>query len=130
MGSRAIAVVCRDPEVVASGASASTGLGALYTRTGRPFLDDGDRALERIRDAATKADLWETAGDELARARLRAAAVVGEGDGADPAPVRGGRRGRPTRRSAPPPRVLETAAARGLDVGDLLDGHARSRTPA
>ena len=41
MGSRAIAVVCRD-EAVGASASASTGLGALYTRTGRPFLDDGD----------------------------------------------------------------------------------------
>ena len=40
MGSRAIAVVCRD-EGVGRARFGIEGLGALYTRTGRPFLDDG-----------------------------------------------------------------------------------------
>ena len=50
MGSRAIAVVCRD-EGVGRERFGIEGLGALYTRTGRPFLDDVQPALERMRDA-------------------------------------------------------------------------------
>ncbi len=58
MGSRAIAVVCRD-EGVGLARFGIEGLGALYTRTGRPFLDDGEPALARIRDAMSRAGLWE-----------------------------------------------------------------------
>ncbi len=56
MGSRAIAVVCREDGLERFGIE---GIGALYTRTGRPFLDDNEPALERIRAAATRAGLWE-----------------------------------------------------------------------
>ncbi|MBE2316420.1 polynucleotide kinase-phosphatase [Solirubrobacter sp. CPCC 204708] len=59
MGSRAIAVVCRD-EATAATRFGAEGTGALYTRTGRPFLDDAEPALARIREAATAANLWET----------------------------------------------------------------------
>lgn len=57
MGSRAIAVVCRD-EATAQARFGADGTGAIYTRTGRPFLDDAEPALARIREAATRADLW------------------------------------------------------------------------
>ena len=54
MGSRAIAVVCRD-----SSRFGVDGPGALYTRTGRPFLDDSSAALARLSDAVAAAGLWE-----------------------------------------------------------------------
>ncbi|HSR52470.1 MAG TPA: polynucleotide kinase-phosphatase [Acidobacteriota bacterium] len=63
MGSRAIAVVCRNEEAAAQRFGIrGQGLGALYTRTGRPFF--GDPALEsdfldRLRTALTQADLWK-----------------------------------------------------------------------
>ncbi|MEO1481137.1 MAG: polynucleotide kinase-phosphatase [Myxococcota bacterium] len=63
MGSRAIAVVCKDEEVAATRFGiAGQGHGALYTRTGRPFFPD--RAIEveflgRLRDALSAAGFWE-----------------------------------------------------------------------
>ena len=48
MGSRAIAVVCRDEDVGARAFRRRRRRGAVYTRTGRPFLDDAEPALERI----------------------------------------------------------------------------------
>lgn len=74
MGSRAVVVVCRSPEVAQArfgilspgtprnGAAGCEALGAIYTRTGRPFF--GDPAMEaallrRVRDAAQGAGLWE-----------------------------------------------------------------------
>ena len=60
MGSRAIAVVCRDEEVARSRFGVPDGsLGALYTRTGRPFLDDATAALDRLRAAVWRAGLWD-----------------------------------------------------------------------
>jgi protein phosphatase len=63
MGSRAVAVVCRD-EAAARRAFGVPGgeTGILYTRTGRRFFED--RALEaefldRLRGAMTAANLWE-----------------------------------------------------------------------
>ena len=69
---------------------------------------------------SSRAGLWEALDDGLARPGLRDAAVVGEGAGADRAPVRGRRRGGlggPRRLGSA---LLETAAARGLDVSSLL----------
>ncbi|MFF2729168.1 polynucleotide kinase-phosphatase [Streptomyces sp. NPDC058008] len=72
MGSRAVALVCRDAATAresfgtgdtsrtADGAGGPTG--ALYTRTGRPFLDDTaltEVVLGRLRAAVTAAGLWE-----------------------------------------------------------------------
>jgi protein phosphatase len=64
MGSRAIVVLCRDASV----ATARFGIdseqaGAIYTRTGRPFLDhpaDLGAALGHIRSACDGAGLWDT----------------------------------------------------------------------
>ncbi|MEL6547822.1 MAG: polynucleotide kinase-phosphatase, partial [Myxococcota bacterium] len=62
MGSRAIAVICKDEGTAAKRFGiASEGIGALYTRTGRPFFADASRQtefLDRLRDALTKADFW------------------------------------------------------------------------
>ncbi len=72
MGSRAVALVCRDAEAARArfgtggttdavgGAGGPTG--ALHTRTGRPFLDDAaltETVLDRLRTAVTAAGLWE-----------------------------------------------------------------------
>ena len=64
MGSRAVAVVCQDEGVAAKRFGIEGhGIGALYTRTGRPFV--GDPALEssfldRLRAALTSADFWKS----------------------------------------------------------------------
>ena len=52
MGSRAIAVVARDAEVAERRFGVGDGsTGALYTRTGRPFFPDTDRARRRAAPA-------------------------------------------------------------------------------
>lgn len=64
MGSRAVVVICRDASVPAARFSIeSEGGGVIYTRTGRPFLDDPadlTTALERIRAACDATRLWDT----------------------------------------------------------------------
>ena len=64
MGSRAIVIVCRDASVAAGRFGIDSGeTGAIYTRTGRPFLrsrDGTEDALARVRAAADSAGLWET----------------------------------------------------------------------
>ncbi|MCH6162560.1 polynucleotide kinase-phosphatase [Streptomyces marispadix] len=66
MGSRAVAVVCRDADAARRRFGADDGTtGAVHTRTGRPFFDDpavGEEVLGRLREAVARAGLW----DELA----------------------------------------------------------------
>lgn len=141
MGSRAVALVCRDAGVArerfggggTSGSSAAESgggpTGSLYTRTGRPFFDDAavtEEILGRVRAAATEAGLWkELETDwllldaELLPWSLKASgllrsqyAAVGAASGAAfPGALA----------------ALEGAAERGVDVGDLL---ARQRERA
>jgi len=63
MGSRAVVIVCRDADVAGQRFGAESGeAGAIYTRTGRPFLDstaDTEHALSRIRAAVESAGLWD-----------------------------------------------------------------------
>src|SRR6185295_11062974 len=63
MGSRAVAVVCRDEAAALRRFGvAGEGIGIVYTRTGRRFFDDPaleQALLARVRDAATRADLWQ-----------------------------------------------------------------------
>ncbi|MPY62260.1 polynucleotide kinase-phosphatase [Streptomyces spongiae] len=123
MGSRAVALVCRDAAAARDRFGVTGGpTGSLYTRTGRPFFDDEsvtEEILGRVRQAADAAGLW----DELetdwllldaelmpwslkASGLLRAQyAAVGAASGA----------AFPSALAA-----LEGAAARGVDVGDLL----------
>ncbi|GAB3280196.1 polynucleotide kinase-phosphatase [Actinocorallia lasiicapitis] len=66
MGSRAVALVCRD-EAVARAVFGAEGPGEIYTRTGRAFF--GDPALTgeligRIAAAATAAGLWAELGTD------------------------------------------------------------------
>lgn len=124
MGSRAVALVCRDAETaVRRFGTAGATTGSLYTRTGRPFFDDvsvTEEILGRLRTAVTEAGLWdELATDwllldaELMPWSLKASgllrsqyAAVGAASGAVfPGALA----------------ALEGAAARGVDVGDLLD---------
>ncbi|WP_330241134.1 polynucleotide kinase-phosphatase [Streptomyces sp. NBC_00525] len=129
MGSRAVALVCKDAEAArarfgtggAEGAAGPTG--ALYTRTGRPFLDDSaltEAVLGRLRAAVTAAGLWEEWGTDWvlldaelmpwslkARGLLRSQyAAVGAASGAVFPAATG---------------ALAAAAARGIDVGALAD---------
>jgi len=67
MGSRAVVVVCRAPEVAARrfGVNDSPAAGAIVTRTGRPFFSDLAQEatlLDKVRAGITAAGLW----DELA----------------------------------------------------------------
>ncbi len=75
MGSRAVLLVCRSPDaarsrfsVPAPGVPAPGGLGAVWTRTGRPFFPPGPTAalLAQVRAAAEQAGLF----DELATSWL------------------------------------------------------------
>ncbi|MGW1182404.1 polynucleotide kinase-phosphatase [Streptomyces drozdowiczii] len=128
MGSRAVALVCKDAAAArerfgTGGADGSGPTGALYTRTGRPFLDDSaltETVLGRLRAAVTAAGLWDEWGTdwvlldaELMPWSLKAGgllrsqyAAVGAASGAVFPAATG---------------ALAAAAARGVDVGALVD---------
>lgn len=128
MGSRAIVVVCRDAEVARERFGADGGeTGAIYTRTGRPFLDGAaatEEALGRVRAAAGSAGLWDELGTgwlvldcellpwsaKAAQLIRRQYASVGAAAGAGLAATVG---------------ALRVAAARGLEVGELLGRQER-----
>ncbi|WP_405202139.1 polynucleotide kinase-phosphatase [[Kitasatospora] papulosa] len=128
MGSRAVALVCRDAGAARERFGTDGPTGALHTRTGRPFLDDTaltEVLLGRLRAAVTAAGLWEEWGTdwvvldaELMPWSLKAAgllrsqyAAVGAAAGAV-LPVAD--------------KALTAAAARGVDVGALA-GRQRER---
>ncbi|MEU0422550.1 polynucleotide kinase-phosphatase [Streptomyces canus] len=61
MGSRAVALVCRDAETARKRFGVDGPTGSLYTRTGRPFFDDEwvtEAILDRVREAVGEAGLW------------------------------------------------------------------------
>jgi protein phosphatase len=128
MGSRAVALVCRDAAAARERFGVDGPTGSLYTRTGRPFFDDGavtEEILRRLREAVTAAGLWEELGTdwvlldaELMPWSLKASgllrsqyAAVGAASGAVFPGVL---------------TALEGAAARGVGVADLL-GRQRER---
>ncbi|MET7979692.1 polynucleotide kinase-phosphatase [Streptomyces mirabilis] len=129
MGSRAVALVCRDAGVARERFGVAEGpTGALYTRTGRPFFDDSavtEEILGRLREAVTAAGLWEELGTdwllldaELMPWSLKASgllrsqyAAVGAAAGAAFPGVLA---------------ALEGVAERGVDVRELL-GKQRER---
>ncbi|MGW0941094.1 polynucleotide kinase-phosphatase [Streptomyces sp. NPDC002623] len=129
MGSRAVALVCRDAETARKRFGVDGPTGSLYTRTGRPFFDDEsvtEEILDRVRTAVGEAGLWDELGTdwllldaELMPWSLKAAgllrsqyAAVGAASGAVfPGALA----------------ALQGAADRGVDVSDLL---ARQRERA
>ncbi|MFG2461894.1 polynucleotide kinase-phosphatase [Streptomyces sp. NPDC048523] len=131
MGSRAVALVCRDAEAARRRFGVDGPTGSLYTRTGRPFFDDEsvtEAILDRLRTAIGEAGLWtELATDwllldaELMPWSLKASgllrsqyAAVGAASGAVfPGALA----------------ALQGAADRGVDVTDLL-GRQRERADA
>ncbi|MGW0334655.1 polynucleotide kinase-phosphatase [Streptomyces sp. NPDC003011] len=123
MGSRAVALVCRDAEAARRRFGVDGPTGSLYTRTGRPFFDDAsvtEEILDRLRTAIGEAGLWAGLDTdwllldaELMPWSLKAAgllrsqyAAVGAASGAVLPSVLA---------------ALQGAAARGVDVSDLLD---------
>ncbi|MGW2709641.1 polynucleotide kinase-phosphatase [Streptomyces sp. NPDC001356] len=122
MGSRAVALVCRDAETARKRFGVDGPTGSLYTRTGRPFLDDAEMTEEilgRLRSAIGDAGLWDGLDSdwllldaELMPWSLKATgllrgqyAAVGAASGAVfPGALA----------------ALEAAAARGAGVGTLL----------
>ncbi|WP_127354960.1 polynucleotide kinase-phosphatase [Actinacidiphila soli] len=123
MGSRAVALVCRDAQAARERFGVTDGAtGALHTRTGRPFFDDPavtEQVLGRLREAISAAGLWDDQATdwllldaELLPWSLKASgllrrqyAAVGAASGAVfPGALA----------------ALDSAAARGTDVAGLL----------
>ena len=129
MGSRAIAVVCREPAVARTrfGIESVAG-GVIYTRTGRPFFTDPElevQFLERIRAGVTAAGLWDELGTEwliLDCELMPWSAKAEELLRRQYAPV-GAAAARAVRAELA---IVEAAAGRGVDVADLL-GHMGER---
>ncbi|MDX3583520.1 polynucleotide kinase-phosphatase [Streptomyces europaeiscabiei] len=122
MGSRAVALICRDADAARERFGVDGPTGSLCTRTGRPFFDDEARTelvLGRVREAMTAAGLWDELETdwvlldaELMPWSLKASgllrtqyAAVGAASGAVfPGALA----------------ALEGAVARGVDVSELL----------
>ncbi len=124
MGSRAVVVLCRSVDVAARRfgfAGGEVGAGIVYTRTGRRFFEDAaleSGLLDRLRAAVTEADLWsELATDwlildaELLPWSAKAQELLRQQYAAVGAAATAG--------LSATTLVLEQAAQRGLDVGDL-----------
>jgi protein phosphatase len=64
MGSRAVLLVCRSEQEAAARLGVSSGSGAVWTRTGRPFFspDLTSALVDRMRAAAEKAGLFDELG--------------------------------------------------------------------
>ncbi|CAN5283999.1 polynucleotide kinase-phosphatase [soil metagenome] len=129
MGSRAVVLLCRDAQSARERFGVTDGAsGAVYTRTGRSFFPPEltEQLLGRLRQAVSDAGLWtdlatgwllldaellpwSAKAEDLLRQQY--AAVGAAARAALPAAVS----------------VLESVAARGIDVSDLLT-RTRSRT--
>lgn len=132
MGSRAILVICRDPETTRKrfGIADDT-LGICYTRTGRPFFNDAaveSALLENVKTAMDKGGYWETLDTdwmcldcELMPWSVKAQELLKQ----QYAPV--GTSARVALEEAVA--SLKTTAERGVDVDGILE-HYRQRTAA
>ncbi|MBA2511881.1 MAG: polynucleotide kinase-phosphatase [Rubrobacteraceae bacterium] len=131
MGSRAIAVVCRDEKAAARRFGTTDGAGIVYTRTGRRFFDDRgleEALLDRVRRALSAAGLWEEfATDwfcldcEVMPWSVKAGGLIRGQYAAVGAAARAS--------LAETVTALEAAAGRGLDVAGLAE-HQRGRREA
>jgi protein phosphatase len=132
MGSRAIAIACRDADAAQARFGAGDGrAGVVYTRTGRAFFADPaleEALLERLRAAIGAAGLWDSLGTdwlvldvELLPWSLKAEELVRRQYAATGAAARAD--------VAATAAVLDRAAARGLGVDALRadwDGRAQA----
>jgi protein phosphatase len=132
MGSRAVVVVCRRPEVAQErfGAGADT-IGAVYTRTGRRFFANPALEAELLRRAGAAlaaAGLWGDLGEwaaldcELLPWSLKAAELVRDQYAAVGAAA--------TASLAAATGLLDQALGRGIDVAALRDRTAARRQAA
>lgn len=124
MGSRAIAVIAKDADTAERRFGVGDGTtGVVYTRTGRPFFADTTELVDRLR--ATAATLFESLGtDWLA---LDCELLPWSAKALDLIKAQYASVGAAARRVLPEVLgVLDQAAARGLDVGDLI-GKSRQR---
>nr|WP_184583950.1 polynucleotide kinase-phosphatase [Lipingzhangella halophila] len=122
MGSRAVAVVCRDSAAAQRRFVPGT-LGAVYSRTGRPFFAERatqDAVLEELRSAIEAAGLWDeldtdwlALDGELLPWSAKAKGLIRDQYAA---------LGAAARSALPAAReVLSAAAERGLDVSGLTE---------
>jgi protein phosphatase len=129
MGSRAVVIVCRDEEAARKAFGVTgEGIGICYTRTGRRFFDNAvleAEFLERIRAAATAAKFWDEFQTdwlcldcELMPWSAKAQELVKQQYAAVGASAQA--------TLAVEVAALEQAAARGLDVSELL-AHTTAR---
>ncbi|MFE4642121.1 polynucleotide kinase-phosphatase [Streptomyces sp. NPDC056730] len=132
MGSRAVALVCRDAAAARERFGVAGPTGALHTRTGRPFFDDEavtEEILDRLRAAVTAAGLWRELDTEwvlldaelmpwslkaTGLLRTQYAAVGAAAGAAFPAVTK----------------ALEAAASRGVEVAGLLATQRERATDA
>lgn len=142
MGSRAVVLVCRTAEAAGGRFRLPSGrTGVVHTRTGRPFFDDGrtEELLDVVRSAADEAGVWASLGTllpgddpgpadwllldaELLPWSLKAGDLLREQYAAVGAAARAS-----TRATV---EALTAAAARGLDVSELLARTARRAADA
>jgi protein phosphatase len=122
MGSRAVAVVCRDEAAaVRRFGIAGEGIGVVYTRTGRRFFADAEleqALLGRLRDAAERAGLW----DELATdwLLLDCELMPWSAKAQDLLRTQYAAVGAAASAALPPAlKALDAAAVRGVDVAEL-----------
>jgi protein phosphatase len=133
MGSRAVVIVCRDEEIARKRFGiVGDGIGICYTRTGRRFFDNRElesQFLDRIGVAISAAGLWdELKSDwfcldcELMPWSAKAQELLKQQYAAVGAAAKISL-SRATQ-------ALEQAAARSLDVGELLDRTAKRQVMA
>ncbi|MBR7831359.1 polynucleotide kinase-phosphatase [Actinospica sp. MGRD01-02] len=135
MGSRAVVLVTRDAagSVAAKRFGVEDGsTGIVVTRTGRPFFDASETTealLARVRAAVDAAGLWDELGTdwllldcELLPWSAKAMGLLRDQYAAVGAAARAG--------LGATIGVLERAAARGLDVGELLEAQGGRRAAA
>jgi protein phosphatase len=129
MGSRAVVIICRDEDAARKAFGVTgEGMGICYTRTGRRFFDDAAleaEFLERIRAAASAVSFWEEFQTdwlcldcELMPWSAKAQELVKQQYAAVGASAQA--------TLAAEVAALEQAAARGLDVSELL-AHTNAR---
>ncbi|MGH9127952.1 MAG: polynucleotide kinase-phosphatase [Acidimicrobiales bacterium] len=124
MGSRAVVVACRNEAIATRRFAMDQGgaAGAIVTRTGRPFFAGGDyeaALLDKLRDGMNKAGLWDELGTDWVVLDCELLPWSAKAEGllrSQYAPVGVAA----TTTLASEVAVLEAAAGRGADVGELL----------